>query len=76
MKNDTFTFGIIELSNYLKEHKITTVAMEATGVYWIPIYEVLEKNGFEGILSKKGGRVICTYRIYIQNYFSILSGTL
>jgi transposase len=44
---DTFTFGIIELSNYLKEHKITTVAMEATGVYWIPIYEVLEKNGFE-----------------------------
>ena len=43
----TYTSGIIEATNFLKEHKIKTVAMEATGVYWIPIYEILEKEGFE-----------------------------
>ena len=26
---------------------MTTVAMESTGVYWIPLYEVLERRGFE-----------------------------
>lgn len=42
----TFTSGINEASKYLKEHNIETVAMEATGIYWIPIYEILEKDGF------------------------------
>ena len=43
----TYTSGIIEAANFLREHKIKTVAMEATGVYWIPLYEILEKEGFE-----------------------------
>jgi len=30
---------------------IRTVAMEATGVYWIPIYEILEARGIEVLLA-------------------------
>jgi len=44
---DSFTSDLYELSKHLKEHKITTVAMESTGVYWIPLYDLLEEEGFE-----------------------------
>ena len=40
---ETFTSSIIELIKYLKEHFIKTVAMESTGVLWIPLYDMLEK---------------------------------
>src|SRR5215212_3817977 len=43
----TFTSTLIEACNYLKQNNITTVAMEATGVYWIPLYDLLEKNNIE-----------------------------
>ena len=42
----TFTASYQELGNYLKEIGITHVAMEATGVYWITLYDILEKMGF------------------------------
>ena len=32
---DTFTEDLENLGEYLKTHKITSVAMEATGVYWV-----------------------------------------
>ena len=32
------------------DHGVTTVAMESTGIYWIPLYELLEANGFEVLL--------------------------
>ena len=32
---------------YLKEHRITRVAMEATGVYWICLHDMLEEAGIE-----------------------------
>lgn len=32
---------------YLTTHGVTTVAMEATGVYWMPVYDLLEAAGFE-----------------------------
>ena len=35
---------------YLKSHAVTTVAMEATGVYWIPVFDALEKAGIEVFL--------------------------
>ena len=44
---DTFTTDLIELANWLKKCNIDTVAMESTGIYWIPLFEILEKNGFE-----------------------------
>ena len=46
----TFTNGLIEMANWLKKVGITTVAMESTGVYWIPVYDMLEQRGFEVLL--------------------------
>lgn len=43
----TFTEDLVALSAWLKEHQITTVAMESTGVYWIPVFQVLETAGIE-----------------------------
>jgi hypothetical protein len=43
----SFTSDLYELSKHLKENKVTTIAMESTGVYWIPLYDLLEEEGFE-----------------------------
>jgi len=43
----TFTTNLHELVNWLKHCGITTVAMESTGVYWIPVFELLEREGFD-----------------------------
>lgn len=43
----TFTADIHRLVDWLTDCKIETVAMESTGVYWIPLYEILEARGFE-----------------------------
>jgi transposase len=45
-----YTEGLHEIVAYLRQHGVTTVAMESTGVYWIPLYELLEANGFEVLL--------------------------
>lgn len=46
----TFTPDLLELATWLKKCDIDTVAMESTGVYWIPLYEILEEAGFEVLL--------------------------
>lgn len=43
----TFTSEMILLGEYLQSHNVERVAMEATGVYWIPLHDHLEKCGFE-----------------------------
>jgi transposase len=43
----TFTADFLQLAEWLKACHIRTVAMEATGVYWIALYEILEEHGFE-----------------------------
>ena len=43
----TFTVDLQALATWLKQCGVTTVAMESTGVYWIPLFEVLERQGFE-----------------------------
>jgi len=43
----TFTADLRNLAEWLKACQIETVAMEATGVYWIPLFEMLEERGFE-----------------------------
>lgn len=45
-----FTRDLNELADWLEECKIKTVAMESTSVYWLPLYEILEKRGFEVLL--------------------------
>ena len=43
----SFTDDLHELADWLKHCGITTVAMESTGIYWIPLFEILEESGFE-----------------------------
>src|SRR3989304_5629989 len=45
-----YTVDLQNIGKWLKEHKIKTVAMESTGVYWIPLFEELERQGFECLL--------------------------
>jgi hypothetical protein len=47
----SFTDDSHALAKWLNSCKITTVAMETTGIYWIPLYEVLESKGFEVVLA-------------------------
>jgi transposase len=42
-----FTADLIALAEWLKACRINTVAIESTGVYWIPLYELLETHGIE-----------------------------
>jgi transposase len=46
----TFTEDLHRLADWLVACGIKSVAMEATGVYWIPIYEILEARGLEVLL--------------------------
>jgi transposase len=43
----TFTADLNLLAEWLKACRIKTVAMEATGVYWVPLFEILEAYRFE-----------------------------
>ena len=46
----TFTGDLYHLADWLTACRVTSVAMEATGVYWIPLYEILEARGFTVLL--------------------------
>ena len=46
----TFTADLHRLADWLTQCGVKTVAMESTGVYWIPLYEILEQRGFEVML--------------------------
>lgn len=43
----TFTPDLYSLADWLQAHGIETVAMESTGIYWIPVFEILESRGIE-----------------------------
>jgi len=46
----TFTADLNRMADWLKSSGIHTVAMESTGVYWIPVYQILEDHGIEVVL--------------------------
>ncbi|MDQ3701525.1 MAG: IS110 family transposase [Chloroflexota bacterium] len=46
----SFTGDLHRLADWLTEVGVTTVAMESTGVYWIPVFELLEARGLEVLL--------------------------
>ena len=46
----TFTADLEALAAWLQECGVTTVAMEATGVYWIAVFQILERRGFQVVL--------------------------
>jgi len=41
-----FTQDLEEMAEWMKSNGIKTVAMESTGVYWVPVFQMLEKHGF------------------------------
>jgi transposase len=48
---ETTTSGLLSLSAWLSEHGCTHVAMEATGVYWKPVWNILSDGAFELVLG-------------------------
>jgi transposase len=45
-----FTGDLHAMADWFEQCGVKIVAMESTGVYWIPLYEVLERRGFEVLL--------------------------
>lgn len=43
----TFTEDLTNAVKWMKSCGIETIAMESTGVYWIPVFQILESYGFE-----------------------------
>lgn len=43
----SFTADLQALADWLSHCQVTTVALESTGVYWIPIFQILETRGFD-----------------------------
>jgi transposase len=56
------TADLQEIAAWLKKCRVKTVALESTGIYWIPLFELLESEGFDvnlvepGQLSRCGAR--------------------
>ena len=44
---DCYTADLHRLADWLQHCGVETIAMQSTGVYWIPLYEILEARGFE-----------------------------
>ncbi len=45
-----FTADLYRMAEWLRSCGVKTVAMQSTGVYWIPLYDILEEFGFEVFL--------------------------
>jgi len=44
---ECFTGDLYRLADWLQACEVATIAIQSTGVYWIPLYEILEERGFE-----------------------------
>jgi transposase len=47
----TTTPELLRLADWLTQQGVKSVAMESTGVYWIPLFEILDSKGFEVLLA-------------------------
>ncbi len=56
------TADLQEIAAWLKKCRIKTVALESTGIYWIPLFELLESEGFEVMLVEPGQLSRCGAR--------------
>jgi transposase len=45
-----YTADLKAIAQWFRQHDIKSIAMESTGVYWIPLFEELERQGFECLL--------------------------
>jgi transposase len=44
---DCFTADLHRLADWLQHCGVTTVALQSTGVYWLPLYDILDARGLE-----------------------------
>ena len=58
----SFTEDLNALAKWLEQCGMQTVAFESTGVYWIPLFEILERRGFEVVVARRqaASRGSCT----------------
>ena len=74
----TYTVDLYALADWLTACGVETVAMESTGVYWIPIYDILEARGFEvylvnahnlkGVTGRKTDILDCQWIQQLHSY--------
>ena len=74
----SFTSDLNELADWLKTCGVDTVAMESTGVYWIPLFELLEERGFKvmlvnarhvkGVPGRKSDVIDCQWLQQLMTY--------
>lgn len=79
----TFTADLVALADWLTLCGVTSVAMESTGVYWIPLFELLERRGFEvklvdarhvkNVSGRKSDVLDCQWLQQLETY-GLLSG--
>jgi transposase len=80
----SFTSDLNALADWLKACGVDTVAMESTGVYWIPLYELLESRGFtvrlvnarhvKNVSGRKSDVLDCQWLQQLMSY-GLLSGS-
>ena len=74
----SFTADLHRLADWLAACGVDTVAMESTGVYWIPLYELLDARGFTVLLvnarhvknvsGRKSDVLNCQWLQQLMNY--------
>ncbi|MEP0984037.1 transposase [Leptolyngbya sp. FACHB-17] len=79
-----YTPDLLAMVTWLKQCEVQTVAMESTGVYWIPVFQMLEGHGFEVILinthhvksvpGRKSDVLDCQWLRQLHSY-GLLSGS-
>ena len=79
----SFTVDLNAIADWLTACKVDTVAMESTGVYWIPLFELLESRGFtvllvnarhvRGVSGRKSDVLDCQWIQQLMTY-GLLSG--
>jgi len=80
---ESFTEDLMQLGDWLASCGIDTVVMESTGVYWIPVYELLESRGFtvylvnarhvKNVSGKKSDVLDCQWLQQLMS-FGLLAG--
>src|SRR5215813_9658602 len=61
---DVFTDDLNQLADWLEGCGVTTVAMESTGVYWIPLFEILEQRKLRPCLVDARHMKKCSWPAY------------
>lgn len=79
----SFTENLVALTDWLAACEVDTVAMESTGVYWIPLFELLESRGFtvylvnarhvKNVSGRKSDVLDCQWLQQLMS-FGLLSG--